>query len=760
MIREAIDALGGTATNSKIRDYINSKYKGVNQGTINCQIISCTVNRASRVRFPKNFKPRKADTEYDFLYSVGRSKVILYKPEIHGDYEIAIHDGKPKVLTNGGIIDNSIECALLEFIQNEMEMDTNYQPIIIKTLLESGNENRFESDKELIQEKLQELNFEKQFDFDNMLESIRKDLNGFVTFGNRIIGLHFDQFSSKDIPECLKACGQKIAQWHMDNYQIDMWSMLPGRTRENYPFLDEFLQTNSIGVGWNRIKDISDLTKNQILKEFNRRYPEEDSASFSDFTRIDKKDLIVLTRGQKEIVDYGIVTGDYHYESKSPSYTHRKKIVWLKRGPVLPKELPNPTLEGFMRTCIKVLKRREELIQVLLEKHTVNNIVPADNYTVEQKLEKILDLKKQLILYGPPGTGKTYHAMRLAQHLIRNNSSRQALTFRSATIQVLKETGKPMHYKDIYQKIKDQNLIQSAGQTPRDTMRAIIYRDIKHKGSDSIFKKTDNGTYELNQDSQEYEIKFSDEIPDDQPKFIRSVTFHQSYSYEDFIEGIRPTAINNQISYDLEDGIFKQISEEARADPLNKYVLVIDEINRGNISKIFGELITSIEKDKRENHTLQLAYSKEEFTVPKNLFIIGTMNTADRSLIQIDTALRRRFSFHELMPEPELLSQIIEGIPVRDILTMLNQRIKQEGLRERQIGHSYFMSISDLDGLQFTFAHDIVPLLQDYFFDDYKKLENDILSSDFVDSDNMKIKTDWHDDPQKFLEILKNILQQ
>ena len=135
------------------------------------------------------------------------------------------------------------------------------------------------------------------------------------------------------------------------------------------------------------------------------------------------------------------------------------------------------------------------------------------------------------------------------------------------------------------------------------------------------------------------------------------------------------------------------------------------------------------------------------------------MNTADRSLVQIDAALRRRFAFCELMPKSELLDQQIEGISLRALLDEMNKRIVEAGLREKQIGHSYLLDVKDLENLQFVFANEIVPLLQDYFFDDYKKLEEDILSSDFIDSEKMIIKHDWKQDPQKFLESLKNTFQ-
>ena len=316
-----------------------------------------------------------------------------------------------------------------------------------------------------------------------------------------------------------------------------------------------------------------------------------------------------------------------------------------------------------------------------------------------------------------------------------------------------------MYYTEISRKILDQDLVRTVGVTPERTIQAVIYKDIQRNGARSIFVKTSKGIYNLNPAVDDYEIQTGDMSPsENKHRFVRSVTFHQSYSYEDFIEGIRPKSVDSQIYYNLEDGLFKQVAEDARMDPSNNYVLLIDEINRGNISKIFGELITLIERDKRGSYALQLVYSKESFTVPENLFIIGTMNTADRSLIQIDAALRRRFAFVELMPKPKLLTKKIDGISLQILLTALNQRITKEGLREKQIGHSYFMKVASLEDLQFIFTHEVVPLLQDYFFDDYRKLE-EILGSGFVDSENMVIKSDWQTDTHLFLEILKNSFQ-
>jgi MoxR-like ATPase len=246
--------------------------------------------------------------------------------------------------------------------------------------------------------------------------------------------------------------------------------------------------------------------------------------------------------------------------------------------------------------------------------------------------------------------------------------------------------------------------------------------------------------------------------------FIRNITFHPSYSYEEFVEGIRPKLNTGNISYDMQDGIFKSIANDARNDPNNKYILFIDEINRGNISKIFGELITLIENDKRETHHSTLTYTKESFTVPKNLYIIGTMNTADKSLSLLDVALRRRFGFIELMPKYSVINEEIEvddeKFKLDELLVDLNKKIKKEIGRERQIGHSYFMKfetpIKTGKQLQSAFVNEIVPLLQEYLYEDNESLL-EILGEGFVNKKELELEEKWTGKLEDFKHALKKI---
>ena len=649
-------------------------------------------------------------------------------------------------------ISNNIESALLRFLKETMSMQVNYQPIIIKILLEKGDENGFSAPLKEIKDNLKLLNFDRHdFRMDDALKTASSTLTKFVVFDEETAALIPEEIPH-DVSECLKVCGQKIVEWHVHNLtsgQFDLWHILPGSSKEKYPYLEEFRRSNSIGVGWNKVEDVTNLTDEQIREEFKKNYPKDDEGSFLDFTKIKRKDLVVLTKGQQEIIDFGIVVNDYYRNATLSFYHHRRDVVWLNQGPIRSDELPSGSLVGLMATCSKVIKKRDGMMDVLLGKHTKDDQVKVPHMSSEYA--DILLKKKQLIFYGPPGTGKTYTATNLAKKIIEDNSLESTLTFRNAAIKILSEKNQPMHFDEILEQGLKLGLIQTQGKTPGISLATRMSTDIQKNGDSSIFRRTDKGTYTLNPDTE------PEEIESEQKEFIRNVTFHQSYSYEEFIEGIKPYSQAGKITYRIESGIFRTICEEAAADLKNKYVLVIDEINRGNISKIFGEIITLIEKDKRDAHSLHLTYSKESFTVPKNIYIIGTMNTADRSLIQIDAALRRRFAFCELMPKPELLDKSIEGISLGRLLEEINKSIVKSGLREKQVGHSYFMEIKSLKDLQFAFANEIIPLLQDYFFDDYKKLE-EILGSDFVDSKNMVIKDQWKKDSQIFLKSIKDIL--
>jgi 5-methylcytosine-specific restriction protein B len=243
--------------------------------------------------------------------------------------------------------------------------------------------------------------------------------------------------------------------------------------------------------------------------------------------------------------------------------------------------------------------------------------------------------------------------------------------------------------------------------------------------------------------------------------YIWWITLHPSYSYEDFVEGLRPrlrsgsrqrshsapppeppaalggvssSPVTGPDIYEVRPGIFREVCERAFQDPQHTYVLVIDEINRANLAKILGELVTLIEDDKRGVLSARLPYSGIHFTVPPNLVLLGTMNTADRSIALLDAALRRRFAFVEILPRPELLS----GAPVEtdeatlhldDLLRCLNSAISEQLGPAYQVGHSYFLKAARaaqpgerLDLLDLVWNTQVLPLLEEVFYSRKERL--------------------------------------
>ena len=264
---------------------------------------------------------------------------------------------------------------------------------------------------------------------------------------------------------------------------------------------------------------------------------------------------------------------------------------------------------------------------------------------------------KNIILYGPPGTGKTYNTIRYAVSIIKNLD----VSIFANSDSYLDNNGLSVNVKDTY-----DNLVN-------------------------------NG-----------QIVFT--------------TFQQSLSYEDFIEGIKPetTKKKDNVLYEVKPGILQLICEKAQEHAEDNYVLIIDEINRGNVASIFGELITLIEDDKREGkpNAVQctLPYSKKPFCVPDNLYIIGTMNTADRSVEALDSALRRRFDFVAMMPNSAKVAFR------KDVIERINNRLRILKDAEHQLGHSYFMNVSNDEELCVVFHNKVIPLIQEYFYGDMEKI--------------------------------------
>lgn len=477
-----------------------------------------------------------------------------------------------------------------------------------------------------------------------------------------------------------------------------------------------------VAVGWPKVGDLSSLTHDNESKEKLRAlmksyYPDDPQTlgrqlqQLFNFLHWIKEGHIVVAADGGTILGIGQVTGGYEYVPKSP-FPHRRKVEWLSLGDW---KLP-VSREGLM-TTVTFFKKPENKIEI--ERRLLDRPPPVQPPHIEtgerapdQKLppkptpnpnhrlsevagqiQAILERKGQVILYGPPGTGKTWHAEKTAREL-------SAWSSFGAPFDALEET----------------------------QQRVIL-------GSLDGFAGT-----------------------------VRMCCFHPAYGYEDFLEGYRPEPGNGQVVFTLRDGLFKRLCREAIEHPTQRFYLIIDEINRGDIPRIFGELLTVLEKSKRGKSVL-LPLSGTPFQVPDNVYLIGTMNTADRSIALLDTALRRRFGFLELMPEPKKLGgSMVGGIPLGPWLEALNRRIcKHVGrdARNLQIGHAYLLEqgapVSEFGRFARVVQEDLVPLLEEYCYEDYTALEK-ILGKGLVDLAHQRVRHELFE-LERQQELMSALLQ-
>ena len=477
-------------------------------------------------------------------------------------------------------------------------------------------------------------------------------------------------------------------------------------------------------------------------------------------------DLVLADNPKGSDIHYAIgeVTGEYRYENvwdtEPERHPHARNVQWsgdmvAKSG--LPEELRDEL--GRRPSVYELSQTAMEAIMEVAKKAGGPGRSVAESST----------MAKNVILYGPPGTGKTYELNRLREEYVSKASEVseqdrwESLAGSPPWWQVialaLAEKGGEADMRDLVKHPLLQIKGRSLSGKPSSLSHVAGSRAWHHSDQDKnptqpvIFSQVQRGTWKLVDDWQDKAPYLPELLAQggNKPESVGSVsryayvTFHQSYSYEDFVEGIRPVQKEEGegVTYRVEPGVFRRICARAKSDPSRRYAMFIDEINRGNISKIFGELITLLEPDKRAHYDedgnctdgmeLTLPYSGDSFGVPANLDVYGAMNTADRSIALLDTALRRRFEFEELMPDAGIIpgadgnGTIDDGegnsIDLKGLLEAMNKRIRFLLDREHMLGHSYFMDVKTFADLRQVMYRKVLPLLQEYFYEDWSRIQ-------------------------------------
>ena len=494
---------------------------------------------------------------------------------------------------------------------------------------------------------------------------------------------------------------------------------------------------------------------------------------------LSNKNQIVFTIGQRYVWITGTNEEDFKFEvisekpisNKYSDFDGKPTAFWngfsnisevLKHQQsifnAIEKELNRAQISGFLR------HNKEELEKMAFDadfRKEVLDQLKTITITDEpmEKPDKTSAIPLNQILFGAPGTGKTYHTKKMAVEIINGKKARTREEINKEYEELI-EAGQIV-FTTFHQSLSYEDFIE--GIKP-ETIDGNVTYEVK----DGIFKSICKNAFSKEITSDNFEVvyqKLLDEIDNsvDNKLVLETLVHAKEFTiYKNSKNNIRFHS-NTEKAY--EAVIKKEVLEhylktgealdwapytksvanyiiekynyiQNEAIEPKKHVLIIDEINRGNVSAILGELITLLEEDKRKGnkeHTeAVLPYSGNKFSVPNNVYIIGTMNTADRSVEALDTALRRRFSFVEMQPNPDILSKVGE-VDLSKLLKTINQRIELLIDKDHQIGHSYFIGIEDLDGLKRTFKDKIIPLLEEYFYGDFGKIGL-VLGGAFIES--------------------------
>ncbi|MFK8055860.1 MAG: McrB family protein [Saprospiraceae bacterium] len=606
------------------------------------------------------------------------------------------------------------------------------------------------------------------------------------------------------------------------------WMYAPGRRAENWELN---YNEGNMTIGWDHLGDLSkfksqdEITEKLVELDKPESKPTNKSkACWEFYDSIEPGALVFAKNGQKELVGLGRVLSDYRYDPSRAKYSHVRDVEWLKIGSWFPGyELPLKTLTDWtdypdaIKGLLNLFDQTETHTKSLNMPHPLNQI-----------------------LYGPPGTGKTYATRQRAVEICNGSAPADRKKLKEE-YEALVKAGRivfttfhqSMSYEDFVEGIKPETKDGEISYIEMQGIFTLLAEDAEQnlrlsKQEGGLSKEHNPINLNSNTFEEAYDLFWQDlltveriELPTStgrpfavqQSKSgnLRLVTFPSAkvtgtLTQERLLRHLNGENIDPAwliyywgVLYHLKDHYGLNLSEYAaqeaprgqrhdstpiyRTTDLSKeierqnYVLIIDEINRGNTPAIFGELITLLEADKRlgadEELTVTLPYSKEPFGVPNNLYVIGTMNTADRSVEALDAALRRRFEFDYVGPKPEVLAEVppsgedpraphgtgkrdrgyitlADGsqLYLPDFLILLNQRIEALRDRDHTIGHAPFFKVHDATSLGRVLAKNVIPLLQEYFYGDDAQLAR-ILGKGFVEElkDQVTFATSGEDDP-------------
>ena len=492
---------------------------------------------------------------------------------------------------------------------------------------------------------------------------------------------------------------------------------------------------------------------------------------------LSNKNQIVFTIGQRYVWITGANEEGFKFEvisekpisNKSDNYKGSLTVFWNKFNNIsdvlnqqqtifsaIEKELNRAQKSSYFKHNKKELEKmafdadfRKEVLDQL--KTITITDEPMKN------TDKTLAIPLNQILFGAPGTGKTYHTKKMAVEIINGKKERIREEINKEYEELI-EAGQivfttfhqSLSYEDFIEGIKPETIDSNVTYEVKDGIFKTIcknafskeitsdnFEDVYQKLLDEIDNSVDNKlVLETLVHAKEFtiyknsknNIRFHSNTEKANEAVIKKEVLEHYLKTGEVLDWAPYT--KSVANYIIEKYNYTQ-NEVIEPKP---HVLIIDEINRGNVSAIFGELITLLEEDKRkgnQEHTeAVLPYSGDNFSVPNNVYIIGTMNTADRSVEALDTALRRRFSFVEMRPKPDILSEV-EGVDLSKLLKTINERIEMAIDKDHQIGHSYFIGIEDIDGLIRTFKDKIIPLLEEYFYGDFGKIGL-VLGGEFI----------------------------